>query len=683
MRSWRPLSPLAPLLIVAAAQAVVLPVSTRPGIGAMPYTAGTAKGVTYRVWAPNAQAVSVAGSFNFWSNTAHQLSSEGNGYWSGDVANCPFSAQYKFAVKINGTYQLKSDPRARVLVNSVGNSIVHDPAAHVWATGPFEIAPWNELVIYQLHIGSFFVPSGTSVPSTFSRAIQKLDDLVDLGINCIELLPVSEFPGDISWGYNPSWPFSVETAYGGPNGLKQFVDACHARGIAVLNDIVHNHWGPSDLGMWQFDGWSQNGGGGIYFFQDSLRANTPWGPRPDYTRTEVQSYIRDNALLWLGEYRMDGLRWDATKFIRKTDSGGTDIPSGWSLLQAANADIDAQFPGKISIAEDYDDNDWVTKPVSQGGAGFDSQWDWFVFSVRGAVTATSDGARDMNAVRDAIGHAYNGAAMQRIIFTESHDEVALDNGKLRLPSAISASAPAGVQARKRSTLAAATMLCSPGIPMIFMGQELLEDGAWDDTDPVDWSKATSQAGTRQMYKDLIGLRRNLGGLTAGLTGSSTVVHHVNNANKQIAWHRWKDGGDRDDVVVLANFSGWPVNNYRIGLPRPGTWKCRFNSDASTYATDNGNTPAPDVDASGPAWDGMSQSGTFRVGAYALVVYSQGDALSSLPADLDGNCIVDSGDVAVLLLDYGSLGGAADLDGDGTVSGGDLAMLLLDFGTTCP
>jgi 1,4-alpha-glucan branching enzyme len=669
-------------MVAGAASAVVLPVSSRAGIGATPYTAGTAKGVTFRVWAPNAQAVSVVGSFNFWSNTAHQLSSEGNGYWSGDVANCPFSAQYKFAIRINGSYQQKQDPRSRQLVNSVGNSIVYDPAAYSWSTGAFQIAPSNELVIYQLHIGSFHVPSGTSVPSNFSRAIQKLDDLVDLGVNCVELLPVSEFPGDLSWGYNPSYPFSVESAYGGPTALKQFVDACHARGLAVLGDVVHNHWGPTDLSMWQFDGWSQNSGGGIYFFQDSLRANTPWGPRPDYTRTEVQAYIRDNALQWLDEYRMDGLRWDATKFIRKTDSGGTDIPSGWSLLQATNNDVNARFPDKLIIAEDFDDNDWVTRATAGGGAGFDSQWDWFVHSIRGVVTATSDGSRDMNTVRDAVTHAYNGSAMQRVIYTESHDEVATGNGKLRLPSAISAASPGGLQARKRSTLAAAVAFTSPGIPMIFMGQEMLEDGGWDDEDPLDWSKATSQAGTRQMYKDMIALRRNTGGLTAGLTGLNTNVHHVNNANKQIAWHRWKDGGERDDVIVLANFSGWPVNNYRIGLPRSGVWKCRFNSDSSAYATDYSNTPALDVDANGPAWDGMAQSGTFRVGAYAMVVYSQGDPAPANPADLDGNCVVDAGDVSFVLLDFGSIGGPSDLDGDGVVGSGDVALLLLDFGWTC-
>jgi 1,4-alpha-glucan branching enzyme len=227
------------------------------------------------------------------------------------------------------------------------------------------------------------------------------------------------------------------------------------------------------------------------------------------------------------------------------------------------------------------------------------------------------------------------------------------------------------------------MFTSPGIPMLFMGQELLEDGGWDANDPMDWTKATTYAGTRQMYKDLIALRRDTAGLTAGLTGANTNVFHVNNTNKQIAWHRWSSGGERDDVVVLANFSGWPINNYRIGLPRTGTWKCRFNGDSSLYASDYSNTPNPDVEANGQPYDGMPTSGTFRVGAYALVVYSQGDAqVPGNPADLDGSCVVDSGDVSFVLLDFGSAGGPSDLDGDGVVGSGDVAMILLEFGWTC-
>jgi len=682
-RLMRGMTALATLsLACVAAHAVVLPVSTRGGVGAIPYQVGTAKGVTFRTWAPNAQAVSVALSSSFYSTSAYQLSSEGNGYWSGDIANLSMTNQYKFAIKINGTYQLKLDPRARWVTNSVGNGILYDPSAYSWTTGNFQIANWNELVIYEMHLGTFNVPSGTSIPSNFAKATLKLDHLKDLGVNAVELMPLQEFPGDNSMGYNLSHPFTVESAYGGPDELKKFVDACHARGIAVLHDVVYNHWGPNDLSMWQYDGWSQNSLGGIYFYNDTTRATTPWGnTRPDYGRGEVRQYIRDNALLWLGEFRMDGLRWDGTKYMRRTDQYGSDIPDGWSLLQWCNNEIDAAYPGKISIAEDFDNNDWIGKATGAGGAGFDSQWDWFVHSIRGVINQAWDTNRDMPTVRDAITHAYNGNHTQRVIYTESHDEDA--NGSQRPPSEISASTPGDYYARKRSTLGAGVMFCSPGIPMMFMGQEFLESGYFNTNTALDWTKATTYSGILAMYKDMIAIRRNTLGVTKGLTGPNTNVFHLNNSNKLIGWHRWMNGGAGDDVVVLANFSATSWSNYRIGLPRSGTWHCRFNGDWKGYSSDFGNTQALDVEGNGYAYDGLGQSGLFKIGPYSIVVYSQGDVqVPGNPADLDGSCSVDAGDVSIVLLDFGTAGGSSDLDGDGMVGSGDIGIVLLEFGWTC-
>ena len=669
-------------LACVAAHAVVLPVSTRGGIGAIPYQVGTTKGVTFRTWAPNAQAVSVALASTFYSTTAHQLSSEGNGYWSGDIASVLPGAQYKFAIKYNNTYRLKNDPRARDLTNSVGTSIVYDPAAYQWQTSNFQIASWNELVIYEMHIGTFGTSASGSPPATFSNAISKLDHLVDLGVNCVSLMPINEFPGDLSWGYNPSYPFSVESAYGTPDDLKRFVDAAHARGIAVLNDVIYNHLGPTDMDMWQFDGWSQNNLGGIFFYNNATQAATPWGnTRPDYGRAEVRQFIRDNALMWLDEFRMDGLRWDGTKYIRRTDQYGQELPYAWGMLQWCNDQINAQFPGKISVAEDFDDNAWISKPTSVGGAGFDSQWDWFVHNVRDVIQQTWDSGRDMAKIREAITHNYNGNHTERVIYVESHDEVA--NGKQRMSSTISPSTPGDYYARKRSTLGAAVTFFSPGIPFMFQGQEMLEDGYFTDTDPLDWTKVTTYAGIVQMYKDMIALRRNTQAVTKGLTGPNTNVFHMNNSNKLVGWHRWMNGGTGDDVVVLVNFSANSWSNYRIGMPRGGMWKCRFNSDWNGYSSDFANTASLDVDANGYAYDGLPQSATLNIGPYSVLVYSQGDAqVPGNPADLDGSCVVDSGDVSFVLLDFGSAGGPSDLDGDGVVGSGDVAIILLEFGWTC-
>jgi len=262
-RRWT-LAALATLAAWQATSANQLPVSQRSGIGAIPYFQGTSRGVTFRTWAPNAQAVSVSGTFNFWSVTSHQLASEGNGWWSGDVPNITTNAQYKFAIKYNNSWLFKNDPRARRVTSSVGNSVVYNSSAYVWQVNDFQMPSWNELVIYEMHIGTFGQSASGNPPATFNNAIAKLDHLQNLGINCISLMPVNEFPGDLSWGYNPSFPFSVETAYtktasgadGGPDELKRFVDAAHARGIAVVADVIYNHFGPTDLDMWQFDGWS-------------------------------------------------------------------------------------------------------------------------------------------------------------------------------------------------------------------------------------------------------------------------------------------------------------------------------------------------------------------------------------------------------------------------------------------
>jgi 1,4-alpha-glucan branching enzyme len=664
---------IAGLAVLALASSAAAQISSRPGVGAIPYTSGAIAGTTFRTWAPNANAVWVTGSFNGWSSTSHALSSEGNGWWSRDISFVQPGAQYKFVIRNGTTLHYRQDARSRALTNSQGNSIVYGPNAYQWQTQNFQIPFWTEMVTYEMHPGTFHVPAGHSGPGTFATAAQKLDYLRDMGINAIALMPVNEFAGDYSWGYNPAHPFSVESAYGGPDALKSFIDQAHARGIAVLGDVVYNHFGPQDMSLWQYDGWSTNNEGGIFFYQD-YRADTWWGPRPDYGRGEVRSYIRDNMMMWLEEFRMDGLRFDGTKFIRMVDLQGPDIPEGWSLMQWCNDSADGHAADKLMIAEDLGENEWMTKPTGAGGAGFDTQWDGaFAFPVRAALEASSDSSRDMFAVRDAIRKSYNGQMQQRMIYTESHDEVA--NGRTRVPEAIWPGNAGSWFSRKRSTLGAALVMTSPGIPMLFQGQELLEDKWFADTDPVDWSKLTTYSGINQLYKDLIRMRRNLGGVTKGLTGYFTNVHHVNNGAKVIGYHRWANGGAGDDVIVLANFSATSFPNYRIGLPRGGTWRVRFNSDWSGYSGDYGNYAAYDIVADPWAYDGLSHSGNFRLGPYSAVIYSQ-----SPPSrfDLNGDLVVSGADLGSVLAQWGT-NGTADFNDDDVVNGADLGLLLSAWG----
>ncbi len=659
---------------------MALPPSVRPGVGALPYTETGQYGTTFRVFAPFADSVAVGGTFNAWSTTQYPLGNEYNGYWSGDVAYLAAGQQYKFYVKRGSNTGWKNDPRARDLTSSIGNSVVYNANGYAWQNS-FAMPEWRKLVFYEMHIGAFFAPTA-GVPGKFANASSKLQHLKTLGVNAIALMPVCEFPGDYSWGYNASYPYSVESAYGTPNDLKAFIDAAHAQGIAVMGDVVFNHVGPSDMDMWRFDHWYSGAGGGSYFFND-FRISTPWGnSRPDYTRNEVRTYIKENCLMWMDEFRMDGLRMDGTKYIRKTDQFGVDIPEGWSLMQWINDSVNAAHPSKFMIAEDMDLNEWLGKTTGEGGAGFDSQWDPAFFpNVRAAVITANDSDRDMWAVRDAITKSYNGQIEQRIIYTESHDEVA--NGKKRVPSEIWYGNEGGWHARKRSMLGGAVVLTSPGLPMLFMGQEFLETGWFQDSDPLDWSRVDTYAGTLKHYTDLVALRKNAFGCTEGLSGQSTNVFHVNNSNKVLAMHRWQNGGAGDDVVVVFNFGTNPISNYRIGLPRGGLWRPVFNGDWQEYGEDYANHPCYDSEANGPSWDGLAQSGLISLGAYSCAVFTQGTCTYPPPPhdpeDLDASGTVDGADLGMLLGGWGT-SGVGDIDASGVVDGADLGRLLGAWGT---
>ncbi|PYJ62197.1 MAG: 1,4-alpha-glucan branching protein [Verrucomicrobia bacterium] len=575
-------------------------------------------GVTFRVWAPFASSVFAAGTFNEWSDTANPFASEGNGYWSVDVPGAKIGDEYQFVIRNGDQVLWHKNPYASEVVNSSGNAIIHDPEFD-WTGEDFVMPPRNELVIYEMHVGSFNDSPGGG-PGTFDEVVPKLGYLRDLGINTIEIMPVLEFPMSFSWGYNPSNPFAVESALGGPQGLHRFVKAAHAQGIAVIMDVVYNHFGPGDLDLWRFDGWSDwNHNGGIYFY-DNDRSHTPWGDtRPDYGRPEVRQYLRDNALFWLNKYRIDGLRFDSVSNIRSVN--GRDLPDGWSLLQWINNEIRSTQSWKITIAEDLQNNEWITKSADEGGAGFGSQWDaGFVHPIRDAIIAQSDTDRNLDAVRDALYHRYNGNAEQRVIYTESHDEVA--NGHARVPEEIWPGNAGSWFSRKRSTLGATLVFTAPGIPMIFQGQEFLEDEYFRDSAPLDWVKLDSYPGINALYRDLIRMRRNWFNQTRGLRGQHVNVHHVNNADKVIAFHRWESGGPGDDVMVVANFANRGYDSYALGFPRAGYWRVRFNSDWQGYSSDFGNQLGYDTLAGDGSRDGMPFEANVGLGPYSVLILSQ-------------------------------------------------------------
>ena len=611
----------AALLLVDSGRAQL----NRPGWGATPYHDSLGTGVTFRVWAPNATSVNVPGTFNSWNTSATPLAKEisnsvWNGVWSADVAGVPNGAQYKFYLMYNGNGIWKQDPRARLVTYSGSaagaNSIVYDPTVFDWAGDNFTNPPQSDLVIYEMHIGTFY----TNAPgSKFVAATNKLDYLKNLGVNVVELLPIWEFPTDNSWGYNPSQIFAVENVgYGGMDGLKTFVKACHASGIAVLMDVVHNHYGPGDLEMWNFDGYAGNnsiGGGGIYFYESYTPLQiTPYADtRPNFSSNQVCSFIQDNFTMWLNECHVDGFRWD-TPDLMMHDNNGNHIQAADNLIYGINQMIHTNYTGKISISEDVYNYD-----------GFDSAWDtsfpnFSPNSVTPVLTQALDVNRNMYAIANAIQYnvRYGGTAgFGRVAFLESHDVVGDLNGGKRLVTAIDTNTPNSYWARKRSTLGAVVTFTAPGMPMIFQGQEMLENQQFSSTRQVDWSKTITYSNIVQLYHDLIGARRDLKGYTGGLEGDQCSMLQVDNTSKLVAFQRWKSADPRQNAVVIANFANTTYNNYTLNFPSAGTWYVHFNSDSTNYGSDYGNNGSYVVTASG-----NPVQATIAIGPYSALILSQ-------------------------------------------------------------
>lgn len=589
------------------------------GLGAYQDQTGTWQ---FSVWAPNADTVSLVGAFNNWDENQNPMQKNANGVWSTSLKKAKVGDQYKYHIVNQGKVYARMDPYARKVTSSVGNSVLSKPP--ITSTNPqFQAADLNRLVIYELHIGTFGRRNRPcNSPATFKSSIPYLDELRELGVNAIEIMPIQEFAGGISWGYNPSNLFAVESDYGSAQDFYDFVQAAHERGLAVILDVVYNHFGPTDLDLWQFDGWNENGKGGIYFYND-WRSNTPWGDtRPDYGRPEVRQFILDNAMMWARDYHIDGLRFDMCVFIRTVHGmpydQGNSLSDGWLLMQDINSTAHSHNPRFITISEDMQDNEWLTKTPGAGGAGFNAQWGaFFVHTLRDALLELYDSNRNMHSLGYALTQRFNGDAFERVIYTESHDEVA--NGQARIPEDASPGHADSWLGKRKSILGAGIVFTAPGIPMIFQGQEFLEDKWFQDTRPLDWGKLETHEGIWLAYRDLIHLRLNKTHKTAGLCGQNIQVFHIDDTNKVIAFQRWDRGGIHDAVVVVANFANRTFPSYDIGLPNAGEWDVVFNGNSRDYDKSFDDFGTSALQTQNISWDGYPYKGTVALAPYSLLI----------------------------------------------------------------
>ena len=621
-------------------------------------------GAVFKVWAPSPTTGTVAGEFNGWSTSADPMTRTGD-YFTGKI-DTPIDDydQYKFV--FNGDHW-RPDARGRSLVpDGFGgyNTRIVDPDTYTWNDAAFAIPPFEELVIYELHVGTFSGRGdGLDRMGRYRDIVDThLDHLLYLGVNAVELMPITEFNYFESWGYNPVNHWSPEEAYGDPDDLKYVIDVLHQHGIAVLLDVVYNHFAPDGNYLWCYDTTQ------IYFDGNcfSGACDTPWGSQAAFWKFEVQDYFADNILYWLDEYNVDGYRMDATRYMRDPL---TCYPAGWSLMREINDRIDRRKLNAISIAEELPNEPATTNPTSSGGAGFDSQWhDLYNDNVRQEIFDAAFGDPEMWRVRDALNDGAYPNKTRLVRYVESHDEAGGDGTGVddqRLAVSIDSSDPYSIWARGRSKLAQGLTMLAPGIPMFLMGGEWLEDtqfgSGWNNR--IDWSKVTSRAPIVLFFRDVISLRKSNCGLRSDAPYS---LYHLNESGNVIAF--WRGGGQ--ELVIVASFDNDNYTNYDLAFPHGGTWYEILNSQATEYLGNGWGNGGSIVTSPTPPY-----TASITVPQMGLLVFRHEDA-PGRTGDLDTDADTDLHDYSVLqqrTWQHGC-GLDADLHENGRVDDVDLAAL---------
>jgi 1,4-alpha-glucan branching enzyme len=581
-------------------------------VGATPLPGG---GVVFKVWSPTRTTAHVRGEFNGWG-TGDPLTKVGE-YFIGRVPGATSNQMYKYFFQ---NAHWNTDPRAKSLVPGDNyNARIVDPHAYTWQVDDFTVPSFEEMVIYQLHVGTFAGlndPYGsTSFPSGFTDVADRAAHLAELGINVVMLNPITEFPWDFSGGYNPITQWAPEWIYGSIDEMKSMVDTLHAHGIAVILDIVWNHISCSDNFLWNYDGTQ------IYF--DDPAVDTPWCSQADFDSEGVRDYYADSALFWLEEMRLDGFRMDATSYMNIDPQAA----SGWSLMQRLNDEMDGRGADKIAIAEQLPDNNWVTRPTDLGGAGFDAQYyDSFTDQLRSEIFDAASGDPEMWRVRGILlggGPYLEGRSV--VNYLELHDEAWPESGGQRICKSIDTTAPHDdVWAQGRVKLAQGLVLTSPGIPAILQGTEWLDDTDFgvDSGNRIDWSKKTTYAGVFAYFSDLIALRKTSPALRAD---AGIDAYHLNESGNVLAFQRYDLDGTIH--VVVANFGNGDHASYRVGLPQGGTWLETLNSQDAQYGG-NGVTNSGAVIAEAVPADGYAWSAEIAVAQMGLIVLSPDDGTAT-------------------------------------------------------
>jgi 1,4-alpha-glucan branching enzyme len=570
-------------------------------------------GVEFAVWAPSARAASVVGDFNGWSLDAHPMQVEyATGIWRVFVPRVPEGARYKFAVyAADGTLlPLKADPYAFAseLRPSTASIVTRLPSSQ--STGWTEARSGLQhraapMAIYEVHLGSWQrVPEEANRFLTYDELADRLLPYVkEMGFTHLELMPVSEHPFDGSWGYQPIGLYAPTSRFGTPQEFRNFVDRAHALGIGVIIDWVAGHFPSDEHGIALFDGTH------LYEHADPRQG---WHPDWDtyifnFGRTEVADYLVHNALFWLQEYGVDGLRVDAVASMLYLDYsrepgdwvpnqfGGRENLEALAFLKRTNETVYRDVPGIVTVAEESTAWPKVSAPTYLGGLGFGFKWNMGWMHDTLAYLSHEPVHRKYH--HDELTFSLIYAFDENFVLPLSHDEVVHGKGSIleKMPGD-------RWQQFANVRLLYGYMYAHPGKKLLFMGDEFAQSREWNHDRSLDWDVLIDDQGWHAGVKLLVRDLNHLYRATAALYERDNEregfswIDHQDVENSAIAFIR--HAHDPSDVLIaVCNFTPVVRYGYRIGVPAADQYEEVFNSDSARYGGSNvGNMGLVDVDA---------------------------------------------------------------------------------------
>lgn len=564
------------------------------------------KGYRFAVWAPHAKDVALVGDFNQWKGTDYSLERiNKEGLWVGFFTTLTENTVYKYAITTSCNQILfKSDPYAQQSeVRPATASLTPSLSIYEWHDEEWQKtrrdfnAHTSPISIYEVHLGSWKV-KGTGKPSSKTRNASEFytyrelaDELIpyvqSLGFTHIELLPLAEHPFDLSWGYQITGYFSVTSRYGSPNDFKYFVDKCHQANIGVIMDWVPGHFCKDDFGLRQFDGKP------LYEYEDPRKAEKrSWGTLTfDFGRPEVQSFLISNALFWLEEYHIDGIRVDAVasmlylNFDKENEEekifnsdGSDDHLEAYSLIRKLNEVVFSFVPHALMMAEDSSDLPLVTAPTCDGGLGFNFKWNmgWMNDTLAYMKKESNYRKWHHNLLTFSLMYTHS----ENFLLPLSHDEVV--HGKKSLLDKMP-----GDQWQQFANLRLlyGYMFTHPGKKLLFMGSELAQYAEWKDKEQLDWHLLEYP-----LHKSLFEYVKSLNHLYQEYPEFYELDHEPlgfewidpHHCNQSIVAFRRRSSIPREEIIVLCNFTPAVHYDYKLGVPIPGTYQEVFNSDATEF-----------------------------------------------------------------------------------------------------